>query len=367
MGTKAIHFPAVWLLLAGLAWAGNPLKAYPTRYYTIYADATPEMVREAGVRLTKMAGEYQRRTRDFSSGVAGKLPFYLFGDERSYADAGGRPGTAGMYTGQKLMALAGPEWTSATWHVVQHEGFHQYAHERIGPLPMWVEEGLADYFGEAIFTGDGFVFGIIPPWRLERVQQMIRGNRFRPMEDVMRYTPDEWNRDINLDNYDQAWSMVQFLAQGKEGKLQKPFEEYVKQVSHGRQSAQAWHEKFGPTADFQEAWRQYWLKQESTASADLYTKAAAQTYAGFLARAQERGQRFATFADFEKAAGSGQLRCREDLWLPPTLLTDTLEAQLESSTHWMLHVEENGAMQVIAVMPDHRRITVNVTLAEQLD
>jgi hypothetical protein len=267
-----------------------------------------------------------------------------------------------MFTGQKLMAVAGDEWTAATWHVVQHEGFHQYAHERIGPLPIWVEEGLADYFGEAIFTGDRFIFGIIPPWRLQRVQQMIRGNRYRPMEDIMGYGYEDWNRDITIENYDQAWSMVQFLAQGKEGKLQKPFEDYVRQVSHGRAAKQAWRETFGPIQDFQEAWRQYWIKQDDAPSAELYTRAAAEIFASFLARAQERGQRFDTFGDFEKAAGKGELRCRDDLWLPPGLLKETLEAQLESQTRWELQKEANGAIRVVAILPDDRRIMVKVAL-----
>lgn len=362
MGWKPVQILIALLLPAMAARAAESLKAYPSKYYTIHADADPQMVREAEVRLTKMAEEYQRRTRDFSAGVAGRLPFYLYGDQQAYADAGGRPGTAGMFTGQKLMALAGPEWTAATWHVVQHEGFHQYAHERIGTLPIWVEEGLADYFGEAIFTGDEFVFGIIPPWRKERVQQMIRGNRFRPMEDVMRYTPQEWNRDISLENYDQAWSMVQFLAQAEGGKLQKPFEDYVKQVSHGRQSNQAWREIFGPINEFEQAWRRYWLKQEDLTSAQLYVKAAAQTFASYIARAQERGQRFSSFGEFEKAAAAGQLRCRDDLWLPPNLLLETLAAQLDSPTRWKLQKGDGGASLVIAILPDDRRITVKVGL-----
>ncbi|MCC6424621.1 MAG: DUF1570 domain-containing protein [Phycisphaerales bacterium] len=362
MGSKLIQFLVILLMLALTARGADGLRAYTTKYYTIYTNAGPEMVREAEFRLTKMAQEYQRRTKGFSSGMAGQMPFYLYGDEQSYIEAGGRPGTSGMFTGQKLMAVVGEEWTAATWHVVQHEGFHQYSRERIGNLPIWVEEGLADYFGEAIFTGDRFIFGIIPTWRLRRVQQMIRGNRFRPMRDIMEYTYEDWNRDIAIENYDQAWSMVQFLAQAREGKLQKPFEEYVRRTSHGREAIQAWREIFGTTQEFQKAWSDYWLAQEDSTSTDLNIRATAEIFAAFLARAQERGQRFNTFGDFEKAADKGTLRCRDDLWLPPTMLKQTLAAQLESQTNWKLKKDNSGALQVVAILPDDRQITVKVAL-----
>ena len=45
----------------------------------------------------------------------------------------------------------------------------KFAHATIGhKLPPWLDEGLAEYFGEAIFTGDGYVDGAIPPWRAKR-------------------------------------------------------------------------------------------------------------------------------------------------------------------------------------------------------
>ena len=52
------------------------------------------------------------------------------------------------------MAFAGEHITAYTWHTVQHEGFHQFAHAVIGgDIPTWLNEGLAEYFGEALFTG----------------------------------------------------------------------------------------------------------------------------------------------------------------------------------------------------------------------
>ena len=85
------------------------------------------------------------------------------------------PGSAGVYMRSdgepRLMGVAGELENAFTWHLIQHEGFHQFAAAVIGgDRPVWVNEGLAEYFGEAIFTGDGFIAGIIPQWRLKRIR-----------------------------------------------------------------------------------------------------------------------------------------------------------------------------------------------------
>ncbi|MBV8782403.1 MAG: hypothetical protein JO353_13490, partial [Phycisphaerae bacterium] len=130
---------------------------YETRYYNVFTDLDPERAREACIRMTKMAEEYHARTAGFAGNIAEKLPFYLFKSADEYYAAGGLPKSAGVFNGERLMAMADPRIGKEIWHVVQHEGFHQFVHAVIGgEIPIWVNEGMAEYFGESIFTGDGF-------------------------------------------------------------------------------------------------------------------------------------------------------------------------------------------------------------------
>ena len=158
---------ATWLILASAAGAvrGGEMRVYQTRYYVIHTDLGAEVVREAAVRMAAMAEEYHRRTRDFEGTIDRKLPFYIFSDPDAFRRAGGLPGSTGAYTGQWLMTLAADG--RVNWPAVQHEGFHQFVSAVIGgPMPIWANEGMAEYFGMAQFTGDGFVVGLIPPARL---------------------------------------------------------------------------------------------------------------------------------------------------------------------------------------------------------
>ena len=214
-----------------------------------------------------------------------------------------------------------------TWHVVQHEGFHQFAHAVIGgDLPVWLNEGLAEYFGESLFTGDSFVTGVIPPYRLARVKRKLENRRFRSLRDMMTMSSREWSSALDIDNYDQAWSMTHFLAQGEDGKYQAPFAKFVLDLGHGKEWPDAWQANFGSDEQFEEGWRKWWLDQPEDPTAALYAQATAATLTSFLARAAGQKQAFGDLDVFVAAAHAHQLRSGEADWLPPGLLDAAVKA-----------------------------------------
>jgi hypothetical protein len=215
------------------------MQAYQSPYYDIYTDLEPERAQEAILRMTRMAEEYHERTKDFSGVIRNKFPFFLFKNAADYYSAGGMAGSAGVFmvrgNDARLMAIAGEKSTNGTWHVVQHEGFHQFAHAVIGgDLPSWLNEGLAEYFGEGIFTGDGMVTGVISPNRCKRVQDQIKNKRFKSIKQMMLLSHAQWNAEMDVTNYDMAWSMAHFLAHGDNGKYQGAFSSFVRDLGRNR-------------------------------------------------------------------------------------------------------------------------------------
>ena len=325
--TVALILAALWLLgpTARVAPAGT-LTRYESKYYTIYTDLEPDVEREAATRMTRMAEEYHDRTRGFAGQIRRKFPFYLYRNESDYLAAGGLPGSAGVFVGTsdgggKLMAVAGQRINAYTWHTVQHEGFHQFAHAVIGgDIPTWLNEGLADYFGEGLYTGDGFVIGIVPPWRLQRLQREIDGGALRSVREIMAVTPQQWRAEMNLRNYDQAWSMVHFLVHGDGGRYVPAFSQCIRAISAGKPFDVAWRSTIGQTDGFEERWRAYWLAQPRSPTHDLYQRATVATLTSFLARATAEHQPFANLSAFAKAAADDALKASPEEWLPPSLL-----------------------------------------------
>lgn len=332
--TTATVLAIVLLLLLGgatTAPARRPdLRTYHGRYYVIHTDLGREVAREAELRMTRMAEEYRRRTRDFSGELRKKLPFYLFKHEADYHAAGGEPNTAGEYdpNAQALKTFAGGERPNlATWYTVQHEGFHQFADQVIGGnLPIWANEGLAEYFGEALFTGDAFVAGVIPPWRLKRVRASLQADEFTPLDELIGLSHKEWNARLDTSNYDHVWSLVQFLVHSEGGARQEPFAAYLKDASGdgGNDPVATFERHLGPVKDVEAQWRTYWTKLPADPTADLYAEATLRTLTSFLARATARRQRFDSFDSFRAAAEAGKLKSTESDWLPPSLLNDAV-------------------------------------------
>ena len=329
----------IWVAPAFGAGGGKgPMPSYEGPYYIIYSDLPPHRVREAELRMTRMAEAYHERTKDFSGAIQQKLPFYLFTNEQDYLDAGGLKDSAGIFdrSSQVLMAIAGEKPSVETWHTIQHEGFHQFAAAVIGGnLPIWVNEGLAEYFGEGIFTGDGFVTGIVPDWRLRRIKMELVAQKFRPVDEMMKLGHTEWNDAMSVVNYDQAWSMVHFLAHAQNGKYQRAFVGFMKDIGAHTDAGKAWEENFGSGSGFEEKWRDYWQTMPAGATADAYARATVQTLAGALGRAYTKKQQFDSLEALIKAITSGTLKFDPQDWLPASVFDVALEnlAQLQKGGH----------------------------------
>ena len=305
------------------------LQKYEGRYYIIHTDLAGDELREAELRMAKMAVEYHERTREFSGSVTRKFPFFMYRNAEDYYRAGGKEGSAGFFdrNTNTLVAIAGKKLTDYTWSVVQHEGFHQFAANVIGgELPIWVNEGLAEYFGEGIFTGDGFVTGVIPPQRLQRIKQQMQRKSFRPIKEMMLLAHRDWNDQLSMENYDQAWSMVQFLAHGENGRYAPSFVSFMRAIGAGVQWPKAWIDAFGSAEGFEQRWRDYWLKLPDNPTGDLYARAVVAIATGVLARGTAAKQRFAGFNDLADAVEKKSIEIDERDWLPPALVAGGFDA-----------------------------------------
>lgn len=310
----------------------DPLRNLPEGFrevssprYTLYTDLPDQDVRGVILRLSHLADEYDTRTRDFSQARTDKrLPFYLFSRQADYYAAGGMKGSAGVFDQEKLMACVGQTADSRAWYTIQHEAFHQYAAMRIGRLPVWINEGLAEYFAQGIYTGDGFVCGLIPQWRLDRVRQHLADHDFLSLDDMLRYTLDEWNQRIEGTNYDQAWAYVMFLAHGDGGKYQSALVKYIRDVGHGQDPLATFRTDVGDPRAVERRFRQWVADLPDNPTLDLYGQAAVATVTSFVARAAAQRQAIGSIDELIGLVDRQELQCSAQDWLPPQTLVDVL-------------------------------------------
>ena len=366
------------LALAALCLAaGSPggelpatMRPVETRYYLMKTDGSDDLAREAYIRMDRMFEEYSLRTAAFAQAPGIKFPFYLFTKADEYRAAGGMPGSAGVFMfdgrGGRLMAIADPTGKGGTWHVVQHEGFHQFAFTSIcRNLPVWVNEGLAEYFGESKFTGDAFVTGLIPEYRHQRVAKLIESKGYKPFGEFIAIDDKAWSAKLNISNYDQAWAMVQFLAEGDGGKYQGAFVKYMSALAHGVNGQQAWAGQFGVAggdASFENAWKKYWTALPENPTAMGFQRARAMMFASILSRSAASGHKFDTFEKFLAAAKAGELKFASDpvRWMPPTLLEEAMARPAPDPAAFALTWAGN-VPKLVETLADGSTITVTFT------
>lgn len=350
------------------------MSTFSTTYYQMHTDLPREAAQEAALRMDWTVEEYRKRTREFGGDrKPPQFPFYLFQRPEDYWAAGGPPGSAGVFmtrggNDKRLMAIAGEETTDRTWHVIQHEGFHQFADATFGRLPPWVNEGLAEYFGEAVWTGDGFVTGLLPPDRVKVVKDRIARKRFLTLPDMMLLKHEQWNAAMSVENYHQAWSMAHFLAHGEDGKYQKAFTAFMRGVAGRQPWERAWLAAFGPADQFEARWAAWWAGLPDDPTPELYTEVTVRTLASFLARAHAGKLAFADLPAFVRAAEAGELKLKPDAgWLPPKLLDRAIAGMRRDETTFALEPGEKGQPQrVVAVRPDGRRLTATFPAKHKL-
>ena len=349
---------------------GGNLRKYDSPVYAVYTDVAEDDAREAVIRMSKMAIEYHERTKSLFSGqINQQLPCYLFSNEVDYLNASKMPGSAGVFTGDALMARAirtqDGRIGMGTWHVTQHEGFHQFVSAVIrGEIPTWVNEGLAEYFGEGIFTGDGMVTGIVPSGRLKRVQKEIEDGRFISIKEMMLMSHAQWNARLEITHYDQAWSMVHFLATAEKGKYQDAFARFLQLMGRGSQWDKAWVAAFGSVEGFEQKWKEYWLKMPDNPTLDLYAKATVASLTSFMGRGWSQKDTFDNFDEFIKKDAKDLKSAPAD-WLPPALYAEMKELaeQLKrEKCEFSLTRGKSPTPQLVCIMPDGTKITGTFTL-----
>jgi hypothetical protein len=211
--------------------APPPVREILTRHYRIHTDLDFDLANDLAHRLDAMHDAYSWRLRLFTRDgqEIPRFEVYLYRNQKDYlALTGNRmKHTGGVFmSGRNLLAsFLQYQGRDTLRRTLQHEAFHQFAHSVISPnVPVWLNEGLAQVFEEAVWNGDNFSLEQIPPRRIRQLRQDLGAKRLVKFDTLMALSPTEWARRLEGDHmlgatqYNQAWAMVHFLINAKDEK-----------------------------------------------------------------------------------------------------------------------------------------------------
>ena len=187
---------------------------HESRHYHVYSDVDVDICREASrVLETAYLGytHHLQRARDPDR----KFRVYLFSGERGYLTylknvLGTQPeSTAGVYIPilKQLLIWNLPDRENMM-RTVRHEGFHQYLDSLASDVPVWFNEGMAEYYEIAGRERGQWTEGAVHPEHLRYFDSSSA--KVYELADFMKLPRETFYRDMT-GNYAQAWAIIHFL------------------------------------------------------------------------------------------------------------------------------------------------------------
>lgn len=240
---------------------GLPIRSFRSSHYVIHTTLTRKATQPFGRHMDRVFEQYRQRFQSLGLMSMPPMPLYLFETRAEYehfiSAHGLMPhGTGGLFFAtHSLHGLAtwtGGRSTDEVFRTLQHEGFHQFAFHAFGPrLPVWLNEGLAQLFEDALVHDGVMHLGHISVLRLTRLREAVNRDALSPLSSLLTMTQPQWSQtlrdrpDEGALLYAQAWSLVHLLVYADNGKHQSALRDYLGRLSDGMSHDVAWSRSLG--------------------------------------------------------------------------------------------------------------------------
>ncbi|MDW8343438.1 MAG: DUF1570 domain-containing protein [Verrucomicrobiae bacterium] len=147
------------------------------------------------------------------------------------------------------------------WRVLAHEGFHQFAYYELGrAIPIWLNEGLAQYFETSYVLRGRLVTGQVNAPQLTSAQGMLRTQQGPTIAELIQMDQRTFY-ERPAENYPMAWALVYFLLHRDPGPYaSSDMKRYLQDLKLGKDSVSSFRQRFGRDLEaLQEEFRRYVL------------------------------------------------------------------------------------------------------------
>jgi hypothetical protein len=199
--------------LKGPLWSRS--YEYKSEHYVISSDISQPLCFQAANLLEKFYAKFNIHLRRVAGQEKRTFRVYLFSGRAGYdaytKDLLGKEkkNTAGLYSPlvKQLLIWNLPD-AESMMRTIRHEGFHQYLDRLVGWSPVWLNEGLAEYFEGSRLVNAAWSDGEMQPGHVRLLQK----SAMTPLKDFVRIHPGAFYEPKSVDlNYAEAWAFVHFL------------------------------------------------------------------------------------------------------------------------------------------------------------
>lgn len=158
--------------------------------------------------------------------------YYSYSERTGVGRAEDSLGHFNLWSGQLLLFLEREPVDWNAFHVIFHEGTHQWCYSQGLALPYWFNEGVAEYMGGTQLAMDGsriIAKGKISSFLKQRIQGLIANwdEREKTWFDIMTQSPEQFYSGNQGLKYAQGWTIVHFIMESGDETLKKTLWKYL--------------------------------------------------------------------------------------------------------------------------------------------
>ena len=225
-----------------------------TNNLLVIGNADPEKLRQVAVWLEFFHSAFGRLVSRNVLDASVPTTVVVFRDDASFIPFKplyqGRPGNiAGFFqpgNDVNYIAMSLDPRLKDPYSVAFHEYVHLHMQDNVPRAPIWLNEGLAEFYGHLQFSGGEALLGVPLPYL-----NLLRNEELLPLTTLLSIdirSPHYNEQDKSGIFYGESWALVHYLMLGGPGR-QDQFKRFLQQVSRGEDAAKSLADSFGMTLD----------------------------------------------------------------------------------------------------------------------
>ena len=259
-GKTAVRFAILALLCVAPTFADvKPLTEVRSPNFRVLTDGSDNQGRRIAREFEEMRAVFAVGFPNMRLSTGAPLLIFAMQDERGmkslapalWHDKGPKPAGLFQHGWEKQFAIVRLDQdVPGAYQVVYHEYVHSLLHTNFRWLPTWLDEGLAEYYGNTRFESKKLYVGA-PSLRVE----YLKGRQMISLETLLTVNPYSYYRgkpeQIDV-FYAESWALVHFMVFGPDMDRGKKLGQFYTRLQGGEPQLKAFHEVFGETKDVQD-------------------------------------------------------------------------------------------------------------------
>jgi tetratricopeptide (TPR) repeat protein len=235
------------------ATAGDVWLKAQSKHFTLIGNAGEKDIRKVGTRLEQFRAAFSRLFPQSEAVPAIPITVIVFKNDETYRPFKplyqGRPSDVSGYFQSSddaaYITLAADWRRTNPYAVIFHEYVHALMGAGLGRLPVWLDEGIAEFYGAFEVAGGGRSVAL--GRAIASHVRLLREGRFLPLETLFavdRASPLYNEAEKKSLFYAESWALVHYLLLGEGGKRQSQFRRFINALAQNRPVDEIFKEAF---------------------------------------------------------------------------------------------------------------------------